>query len=95
MAAYLYATLELTDPELYAEYRRDVPALIAAQGGRYLARGGTAQYLEGVSPAQRHVIVEFPDMARLRAWYDDPAYQRLKTIRQRTSHGLLVAIEGV
>jgi hypothetical protein len=30
----LYATLELTDPELYAEYRRDVPALIAARGGR-------------------------------------------------------------
>ena len=40
MPAYIYANVEVTDTETYEAYRRDVPALIAAHGGRYLVRGG-------------------------------------------------------
>jgi len=40
MSAYIFASLEITDPAAYEEYRRRVPAIIAAYGGRYLARGG-------------------------------------------------------
>ncbi len=47
MAAYIFASVEITDPEAYEEYRKRVPAVIEAYGGRYLVRGGTAERLEG------------------------------------------------
>ena len=40
MAAYLIADIEITDPEAFERYRTQVPATIAAHGGRYLVRGG-------------------------------------------------------
>jgi len=94
MAAYLYGNIEITDPALYEEYRRDVPAVIAAHGGRYLVRGGAVKVLEGNGVPQRQVILEFPDMAQLEAFYYSPEYQRLVAIRQRAASGTLFAIEG-
>ncbi len=45
MAAYVIADIEITDAAAYERYRREVPAIIAAYGGRYLARGGTFEGL--------------------------------------------------
>lgn len=95
MAAYLHASIEVTDPVAYEEYRRQVPAVIAAYGGRYLVRGGAIEVLEGDAPLLRQVILEFPDMAALKAFYHSPEYRPLIAIRQRASRGRLVAIEGV
>lgn len=95
MAAYIYANVEITDPEAYAAYRAEVPALLAAHGGRFLVRGGAVTVLEGTGVPQRQVILEFPDMARLQAFYHSPDYQRLVAIRQGASTGTLFAIEGV
>jgi len=95
MAAYLHADIDVTDPVAYEEYRRQAPAVIAAHGGRYLARGGATEVLEGEVHPGRQVILEFPDMASLKAFYHSPEYQRLVAIRQRASTGHLVAIEGV
>ncbi|MDP3348053.1 DUF1330 domain-containing protein [Hydrogenophaga sp.] len=94
MPAYIYGNVEITDPALYEEYRRDVPALIAAHGGRYLVRGGAVTVLEGSGVPHRQVILEFPDMAHLQAFYTSPDYQRLIKIRQSASTGTLFAIEG-
>ena len=95
MAAYVYGDIEITDPAGYEEYRRLVPEIIARHGGKYLARGGAVSVLEGDARPGRQVILEFPDMDRLLAFYHSPEYQRLKAIRQRCSMGCLVAIEGV
>lgn len=95
MAAYLYADVDVHDTTAYETYRREVPALIAAHGGRYLVRGGPVTLLEGAGTPQRQVILEFPDMAQLRAFYDSADYQRLVKIRQSASTGMLLAIEGV
>jgi uncharacterized protein (DUF1330 family) len=94
MPAYIYANVEVTDPAAYETYRREVPALIAAHGGRYLVRGGAVTVLEGAGVPQRQVILEFPSMTQLRAFYDSPDYQRLVAIRQAASTGTLFAIEG-
>lgn len=95
MAAYLHAQIDVTDPVLYEEYRRRVPAVIAAHGGRYLVRGGAATLLEGEGPPPlREVVLEFPDMAALLGFYRAPEYQPLIALRQRCSRGRIVAIEG-
>jgi uncharacterized protein (DUF1330 family) len=95
MTAYLYGNIDIHDPALYEDYRAVVPALIAAHGGRYLVRGGAVEVLEGDRQALRQVILEFPDMASLKGFYDSPEYTAAKAIRQKASTGTLVAIEGV
>jgi uncharacterized protein (DUF1330 family) len=40
------------------------------------------------------VIIEFPDMARLKAWYNSAAYRPLIALRQRSARARLLAIEG-
>jgi uncharacterized protein (DUF1330 family) len=95
MAAYIYANVEVTDPQAYEAYRAQVPALIAAHGGRYLVRGGACELLEGTATPQRQVILEFPDMAHLKAFYDSPEYKTLIAIRQGASRGHLYAVQGV
>ena len=47
MVAYVVAEVEVTNPEGYKPYTELVPASIALYGGRFLARGGTAEVLEG------------------------------------------------
>jgi len=79
----------------YETYRQQVPATIAAYGGRYLARGGATEVLEGSWSPRRCVILEFPSMAQLKAWWDSPEYQPLRAIRERTTRSHLVATEGL
>ena len=95
MPAYLIANVEITDPEGFKEYSKAVPATIVAHGGRYLARGGLTQTLEGTWSPKRLVILEFPDVGRIRAWYRSPEYQPLIAIRQRTSNTELTIVEGI
>ena len=95
MAAYIFANVEITDPAGYEEYRKQVPATIASYGGRYLTRAGATEVLEGNWTSKRLVILEFSDMARLKAWYDSPEYRPLREIRERTAKSIVLAIEGV
>jgi uncharacterized protein (DUF1330 family) len=95
MAAYLIANIDVVDPVLYEEYRKGVSATIAAHGGRYLTRGGAVELLEGEFDVKRFVVVEFPSAAALRAWYACPEYQPLLQLRQRSSKGTLMMVEGI
>ena len=95
MAAYVIADVEVLDATGYEEYRQKVPATIAACGGRYLARGGATEKLEGSWLPKRCVILEFPSMAVFRAWWDSPEYQALRAIRERTTRSHLIVTEGL
>jgi uncharacterized protein (DUF1330 family) len=95
MPAYLIADIEVVDATAFEEYRKQIPAVIAAHGGRYLARGGATEVLEGGWAPRRAVIVEFQSMAALKAFYDAPDYRSLRELRQRTTKSNLVAVEGV
>jgi uncharacterized protein (DUF1330 family) len=94
MPAYLIAEMEVSDPDTYARYRAQVPEVIAAHGGRFLVRGGVSEAKEGTPPS-RVVVIEFPDMAAARRFYDDPAYQGILPLRLTASQGRLYLVEGV
>ena len=94
MAAYLLGNIEVTDPVAYEEYRKQVPAVIAAYGGRYLVRGGATEVVEGDTAPNRVVVLEFPDMAKLKAFYHSPKYRPLLAIRTRAARSSIVLVEG-
>jgi uncharacterized protein (DUF1330 family) len=95
MPAYLIADIEITDPLGYDEYKKRVPAVIAAHGGRYLARGGASEVLEGTWRPKRSAIIEFPTLASMKAFWESPEYQPLREIRERSAKSNLVVIEGL
>ena len=95
MPAFLIADVEVTDPTGYEEYKKRVSVTIAAYQGRYLARGGATVVLEGDWLPSRAVIIEFPSVAQLKAWYDSPEYAPLKQIRIRTAKSRMVIVEGL
>ena len=95
MPAYLIADVEVQDSAAYEEYRKHVPTLIAAHGGRYLVRGGTVTVAEGNWQPRRAVVLEFPSMAALQAFYDSPEYAPLKAQRIGASDSRIVFVEGV
>lgn len=95
MAAYVVANVEVIDPAAYEEYRAKVPATIAAYGGRYQARSAAAEVLEGEWSPKRFVILEFPSLAQLKAWYNSPEYRPLLEIRKRTALSNVIIVEGV
>jgi len=95
MAAYAVVNVRVADPDRYAEYREKAPDTIARYGGKYLARGGAVEVLEGDWNPQRLVILEFESMERLREWYDSPEYAPLKQQRCEAAATEFVAVEGV
>ena len=95
VAAYLIVDNVITDPRAYDEYRRQAVPLVARFGGRFLIRGGPISPLEGNWKPQRLVLIEFPSMDALQAWYDSPEYAPLLALRQAASTGSVVAAGGV
>lgn len=92
---YIIGHVTITgEAEAYAPYSRNNDEIFPRYGGRFLARGGQSQYLEGEG-FQRHVIVEFPSYADALAAYNDPAYQENLKIRQAVSDGQIIVVEGV
>jgi uncharacterized protein (DUF1330 family) len=95
MPAYLIAEIDVHDPAAFEEYRKRVPATIAAYGGRYLVRGGNTEVVEGSWKPKRLIVLEFPSMARAREWYASADYQAVLPLRTRASAGDAIFVEGV
>ena len=94
MAAYVVGEIEVTDPAAYEEYRKQVSAVNAKYGGRFLVRGGKVESLEGGWSPKRFVIVEFPSMEQAQKWYRSAEYGPLIKLRQKASKGRLILVEG-
>jgi uncharacterized protein (DUF1330 family) len=95
MSAYVIAEIDITDPAAYEDYRRQVPAVIARYGGKYIVRGGKVEPLEGGWSPKRIAVVEFPSMEQALKFYRSPEYAPLIAIRQKASRGKLVIVEGI
>jgi uncharacterized protein (DUF1330 family) len=98
MTAYLIAEHKITDQAKFEEYRVKVGPMMAKHGGRYLTKGGSHKMPEGGHwNPERVVIIQFPDMASLNAWYTSPEYQPLIALRKSCTSELdmMFTLEGV
>ena len=95
MPAFVIANVTIEDPVRYEDYKRMVPATLAPFGGRFIARGGEVEVLEGSWRPARLVLLEFPSVERARAWWNSPEYAQARALRQATSTGTLLILEGL
>jgi len=91
---YLIGHVTITDPEAYKAYGARNDELLPQFGGRFLARGGEAETVEGQTK-DRHVILEFDSLAAAKTFYNSPEYQENMKIRLANSTGDIVIVEGV
>lgn len=94
MAAYVMGEIEVTDPALYEEYRKQVLAVVSKYGGKFLVRGGRVESLEGGWAPKRVVALEFPSVEQAQKWYRSEEYGPLIALRQKASRGKLILVEG-
>ena len=95
MSAYVIAEVNVTDPKLYEDYKKLVPATVEKYGGRFAVRGGTLEKKEGDWNPARLVVLEFPSMEQARKWYHSPEYAPALAIRLKAANAKLILVEGV
>ena len=95
MPAFVIVEIEVHDPEAYENYRSLAPASIEAYGGRFIARGGATECLEGDWAPERIVVLEFPSLERARQWWASPEYSDAKAIRMHAAQTRMIATDGV
>lgn len=95
MKAYWIAHVDITDLEQYQQYTQRAPAAFKAYGGRFLARGGRSEALEGGETPQRSVVIEFDSYEQAVACYRSELYQEACRHRQGVARAQVVIVEGV
>ncbi|MGF1492356.1 MAG: DUF1330 domain-containing protein [Microcoleaceae cyanobacterium] len=96
--AYLIATLELSDPDMFMrDYSKPVFPTITEAGGEVLIATPIVDVLEGSYKASWTAVLKFPSMEALKTWYSSDRYQALIPIRQSLSSpdsSILIAATG-
>jgi uncharacterized protein (DUF1330 family) len=95
MTAYVISDIEVTDPAAFEEYKKLSPPSVAKYGGRFLARGGDMEILEGDWSPTRLAILEFPDVGAAKAWIDSAEYAPARQVRRGSARSGLVVVAGV
>ena len=93
--AYIISEVdELQDLPNLQKYGGKVEETLATFNHHFIVRGGKTQSLEG-EPPKGFVVLAFDSAEKAREWYDSPAYQAIKTLRQSSTKGRFFIIEGV
>lgn len=95
MPAYVVVDIEVRDPAAYEGYKPRSADAVARYGGRFLARGGACETLEGGWRPKRLVIIEFPSAARAKEWWSSEEYGPAKQIRQASAATEMIVVEGL
>jgi uncharacterized protein (DUF1330 family) len=95
MTAYVIVDIEVHDPVGYEEYKKLAPAAVELYGGKYIARGGKTETLEGDWAPKRLVILQFENSEQAKKWWDSEEYREARAMRQKTTNSQMVVIEGV
>ena len=76
MPVYLIANVKVTDDAWIPGYAAAVHDIAKKHGGRYLSRSGNIHTIEGDAPDTTLIaLIEFPDVASVEAFANDPDYR--------------------
>lgn len=96
MTVHRLVCLDVADPDGYARYRAGMEPLLADAGGHFVldvsASSATVCPVDFVP--NRVLVIAFPDAAAASAFFQDPAYQAVRTRHfgpsVRRSHAVLL-----
>jgi uncharacterized protein (DUF1330 family) len=91
---YWIAHATITDPDTYKRYADAAPAVIEQFGGKFMARGGKHQQMEGGGKT-RNVVIEFPSYDAAVDCFNSEGYQNARSHRLGAGHVDIVIVEGV
>jgi len=94
MAAYIIAQIDVKNDEAYSGYASQTLDIAMKYGGRFLAKGGGAEQIEGEGRS-RNVIIEFANVDAAKRFYNSPEYQAVLPIALSNSEREMVIVEGV
>jgi uncharacterized protein (DUF1330 family) len=98
VAAYSITEVEILDEDGERRYTEMASPAIAHYGGRFLVPPTEPIVAEGGRwprwPAEgRIVLIEFPSMDQLRAWYDSPEYAPARALAKTVLDRRLMFVE--
>ncbi len=94
MSSYFIALIDIHDPERYEQYLAGYDEVFNKFKGKVIAVEDNPRVLEGSWPAERTVLIEFPDDHELRKWYSSEEYQFLAKYRKEASVASIAMITG-
>ena len=95
MTAYVIVDINVTDPIRYEDYKKLAAPTVELYGGKYIARGGKSETLEGDWSPTRLVILQFENIEQAKSWHDSIEYSQAKRLRHETAISQMVVIDGV
>lgn len=95
MSAFVISEVNILDKEAANHYRNLAASSIEMYGGYYLVRGSDTKVVEGDLTHKLIVIVEFPSMQQIQAWYASPEYAEALTYRDKALSRRLIFAEGI
>ena len=95
MTAYVIVDINVTDPIRYEDYKRLAAPTVELYGGKYIARGGKTETLEGDWSPTRLVILQFDNSQQAKSWLNSIEYSEARALRHETAISNMVVIEGV
>lgn len=91
---YIIGRVSVNDLDTYKLYAAKAAEAVAKHGGKFLARGGKFEIVEGEGRT-RNVIVEFESFEAAKTYFHSPEYTEARKIRFPVSIGDFVVVEGV
>jgi uncharacterized protein (DUF1330 family) len=95
MTAYVIVDINVTDPVRYEDYKSLAAPTVELYGGKYIARGGMTETLEGDWSPTRLVILQFDTREQAKSWLNSTEYSAARALRHETAISNMVVIEGV
>lgn len=95
MTAYVIVDINVNDPIGYEEYKRLAPAAVELYGGKYIARGGRTETIEGTWSPGRLVILQFESSEQAKRWLNSDEYREARSMRHSTADSQMVVVEGL
>ena len=96
MSAFVISEVRILDPDAANRYMALAEKSIARHGGRYVARAAVPDVPEGEwEDDRRVVIVEFPSMETLQAWYSSDDYAEALAIGKPALDRRLLFVPGI
>ena len=91
--AYIVGHITVRNPEKWDEYRSKVPDTLSPWGGELVFRGKQSAVLAGEHAHPDIVVIRFPDISALNAWFSSAAYQSLIPLREQAADVVLLSYE--